>query len=128
MVSNDTHPSQNTIHGSTVIKHALLPVGQLSEDTAEARNKHFRLSRQNYARNFSTREACNREVINILLLTPDPILAEIRPTSRNKYKTISDKAAEMLLSAELILRVDNEPPSDEEVSPVETDASSDEEP
>lgn len=30
------------IHGPTVIENALLPIGQLSEEAAEARNKHFR--------------------------------------------------------------------------------------
>ena len=65
------------IHSSTVIKHALLPIGQLSEEASEARNKHFRLYRQKYARKFS-REACNRDVINRLLLTSDPLLAGIR--------------------------------------------------
>lgn len=29
------------IHGATVIENALLPIGQLSEEAAEARNKHF---------------------------------------------------------------------------------------
>ena len=66
------------IHSSTVIKHALLPIGQLSEEASEARNKHFCLYRQNYARKFS-REACNRDVINRLLLTSDPLLIGIRP-------------------------------------------------
>ena len=31
------------IHGAIVIENALLPVGQLSEEAAEARNKYFRL-------------------------------------------------------------------------------------
>lgn len=29
------------IHGAIIIKNALLPIGQLSEEAAEARNKHF---------------------------------------------------------------------------------------
>jgi hypothetical protein len=31
------------IHGAIVIENALLPIGQLSEEAAEARNKYFRL-------------------------------------------------------------------------------------
>lgn len=30
------------IHGPEVIKHAFLPIGQLSEEAAEARNRYFR--------------------------------------------------------------------------------------
>ncbi|GBO98756.1 hypothetical protein EVAR_245_1 [Eumeta japonica] len=47
------------VHGSDIIKNALLPIGQLSEKAAEARNKHFRSYRQDYSRKFS-RESCNR--------------------------------------------------------------------
>lgn len=46
------------IHGATIIESALLPIGQLSEEAAEARNKHFRLYRTDFARKFS-RESCN---------------------------------------------------------------------
>lgn len=62
------------IHGSTIIKHALLPIGQLSEEAAEARNKHFRSYRLHYTRKFS-REICNKDVLNRLLLTSDPFLS-----------------------------------------------------
>lgn len=44
------HPMSPTllkvlIHGPVVIQNALLPIGQLTEEVAEARNKHFRLYR-----------------------------------------------------------------------------------
>jgi hypothetical protein len=54
-------------YGATVIEHALLPIGQLSEEAAKARNKHFRMYRQNFTRKFS-RETCNRDVLNKFLL------------------------------------------------------------
>lgn len=38
------------IHGETVIEKAMLPIGLLSEEAAEARNKHFRQYRQNFKR------------------------------------------------------------------------------
>lgn len=65
------------IHGAAVIENALLPIGQLSEEAAEARNKHFRLYRENYARKFS-REECNRDVYNRLLLSSDPLLSSMK--------------------------------------------------
>lgn len=54
------------IHGPEVIQNALLPIGQLSEEAAEARNKHFRLYRLNFARKFSRTE-CNLDVLNRFL-------------------------------------------------------------
>ncbi|GBP18914.1 hypothetical protein EVAR_20446_1 [Eumeta japonica] len=41
------------VHGSDIMKNALLPIGQLSEEAAEACNKHFRSYRQDYSRKFS---------------------------------------------------------------------------
>lgn len=69
------------VHGAAIIKHALLPIGQLSEEAAEARNKHFRAYRQNYARKFS-RENCNRDIFNRLLLTSDPLLSGMRKLTK----------------------------------------------
>lgn len=36
------------MHAASVIRHALLPIGQLSEEAAEARNKHFRQNRESF--------------------------------------------------------------------------------
>ena len=67
------HPMSPTVHkilmhGTTVISKSILPIGQLSEEAAEARNKHFRLYRQNFSRKFD-RVKCNRDILNRLLLT-----------------------------------------------------------
>lgn len=72
------------VHGTTIIKHALLPIGQLSEEAAEARNKHFRSYRLDFTRKFS-RVLCNKDVFNRLLLTSDPFLSCKR--KRQKLKT-----------------------------------------
>jgi hypothetical protein len=40
------------IHGAIVIENALVPIDQLSEEAAEARNKYFRLYRQNLQGSF----------------------------------------------------------------------------
>jgi hypothetical protein len=55
------------IQGAIVIENALLPIGQLSEEAAVARNKYFCLNLQNFARKFS-RVSCNLDVLNRLLL------------------------------------------------------------
>ena len=82
-------------HGATIIDQAILRIGQLSEEAAEARNKHFRDYRQNFSRKFS-REICNRDIINRLLLNSDPLLSSVRKRLKNKRNAISSEALEFL--------------------------------
>lgn len=84
------------IHGSTIIKNALLLIGQLSEEASEARNKHFRQYRLQFSRKIS-REHCNRDILNRLLLTSDPFLSCFRKTPKKKSKPFSKEALELLL-------------------------------
>jgi hypothetical protein len=75
---NPWHPMTPPMHkmliyGAIVIENTLLPIGQLSEEAAEARNKYFRLYRQNFARKFC-RVSCNLDVLNRLLLSSDPVI------------------------------------------------------
>ncbi|CAH1099302.1 unnamed protein product [Psylliodes chrysocephalus] len=88
----DWHPMSPTIHkvlmhGAEVISHAILPIGQLSEEAAEARNKHLRQYRLNFARKFS-RVDCNRDVLYRLLLSSDPYLSNNRPRQHKKNYAI----------------------------------------
>lgn len=87
------------IHGATVIEKALLPIGLLSEEAAEARNKHFRMYRYNFARKFS-REQCNFDVLNRLLLSSDPLVTSLRPEPKKKSHPFSKQTIEMLLPAD----------------------------
>lgn len=87
------------IHGATVMEKALLPIGLLSEEAAEARNKHFRSYRQNYARKFS-REQCNMDVLNRLLLSSDPYITSIRQKPKKRSTSHSKEAMQMFISAE----------------------------
>ncbi|KAK9712510.1 hypothetical protein QE152_g24846 [Popillia japonica] len=88
------------IHGSIVVEKALLTIGLLSEEAAEARNKHFRSYRMNYARNFS-RESCNLDVIHRLLLTSDPLITGMRPIPRKKSKPFLRETVDMFLTTDL---------------------------
>lgn len=82
------------IHGPTVVAKALLPIGQLSEEVAEARNKHFRLYRLNFSRKH-LRINCNTDIINRLLLT-----SKIIPKPRKLSKPFSKETLNMLLPSE----------------------------
>lgn len=86
------------IHSKSVIEHALLPIGQLSEEASEARNKHFRLYRESFSRKFS-RTACMEDIINKLLLTSDPYISSLRQRSYKNKKGLSNEALEFLKSS-----------------------------
>lgn len=66
------------IHGENIIKHfAVLPIGQLSEDAQESRNKEYKKFRLHHARKCS-RSATNEDVFHTLLYTSDPYITSIR--------------------------------------------------
>ena len=56
------------IHGSHYIRAIYIPIGQLSEEAAKARNKHFLLFWQILSQKFSG-ISCNQDVFNKLLLS-----------------------------------------------------------
>lgn len=94
------HPMTPTLHkvllhGAAVIKEAILPIGQLSEEAAEARNKHIRAFRLNYGRKFS-RVACNTDVLNRLLLTSDPLLTGMRKANHKRKSSLSADTKNLL--------------------------------
>ena len=86
------------IHGAEVITHAILPIGQLSEEAAETRNKHFRQYRQNFSRKFSSID-CNIDVLNRLLLSSDPYISSSRSKRHKKTLPFSKEAVNMMISA-----------------------------
>ncbi|KAJ4445924.1 hypothetical protein ANN_12610 [Periplaneta americana] len=55
------------------------------EEAQEARYKHLKQFREQYARKIS-REATNRDVFNRLLATSDPFITSFRQENRTKYK------------------------------------------
>ncbi|KAJ8731163.1 hypothetical protein PYW07_004327 [Mythimna separata] len=73
------------------MEKALLPIGLLSEEAAEARNKHFRMYRYNFARQFS-RIDCNADVMNRLLLSSDPLLTSLRLKPKKRKQSPSPES------------------------------------
>ncbi|XP_076663948.1 uncharacterized protein LOC143370380 [Andrena cerasifolii] len=65
------------IHGQAIIAHAILPIGQLTEEAQEARNKDFRHYRELHARK-SSRKLTNQDVLNNLLISSDPYISTSR--------------------------------------------------
>lgn len=101
------------IHGAAIIENSILPIGQLSEEAQEARNKHFRKYRENFARKFS-REECNRDIYHRLLLSSDPLISLSFMTKNTSkiHKTFCPETINMLISAEPNMSIDTSDVSD----------------
>lgn len=108
------------IHGPMVIEKALLPIGQLSEEASEARNKHFRIYRQNFARKFS-RVSCNLDVLNRLLLSSDPLITGMRSVPKKKSKPFSKETLTLLLPASPNVEILSESSTDDEEETIDSD-------
>lgn len=65
------------IHGEDIIKNALVPIGQLSEEAQEARNKDFRKFRETRSRKIN-RKSTNEDILNNLLISSDPLITHLR--------------------------------------------------
>jgi hypothetical protein len=65
------------MHGSLVIRYALVPIGQLSEEAQEARNKDYIRCREHHSRQ-NSRINTNTDLFNFLLVTSDPKITALR--------------------------------------------------
>lgn len=96
------------IHGSEIIESAIVPIGQLSEEAQEYRNKDVK----NYRRNLSRRNSrinSNRDLINRLLLSSDPALSFYGGTNKTKKKELTLEAQWMLKEMEDFSNSSDEP-------------------
>lgn len=87
------------VHGSDIIKNfGVIPIGKLSEEAAEARNKDFRKYRESHSRKVS-RTATNEDILHNLLLSSDPKITSLRPRlAKQNRMVLSPKVKELLLS------------------------------
>ena len=65
------------IHGPTVVRTSIIPIGQSSEEAQEARNKDFKKYRENYLRKIS-KEKTNEDILHMLLISSDPLVSSLR--------------------------------------------------
>lgn len=61
------------IYGPEIISSAFLPIGQLTEEAQEARNKDFKRYRENYSRKCS-QDKTNADIFHYFLLISDPVI------------------------------------------------------
>lgn len=83
------------IHGSEVIEHALLSIGELSEEAAETNNKFVKEFRRNNTRKMS-RMVTNTDLLHRLLINSDPLITGLRK-SPLQQKTPLPPAAQALV-------------------------------
>lgn len=71
------------IHGHQVIRRMVLPIGMLSEEAQEARNKDMKKYREQFSRKCSRRKT-NEDVLRRLLCSSDPIISSLRRVTVQK--------------------------------------------
>lgn len=94
------------ILGADIIENAVLPIGMLSEEAFESRNKDFRYVREHHTRKIS-RESNVQDLFNNLLFSSDPYISSLssNPTNRNVEPLCRESIA--LLSDSSILNAQN---------------------
>lgn len=93
------------IHGSEVIKQAILPIGQLGEEAQEAKNKDFKFIREHRSRKDSA-EHTNVDLFNYFLLSSDPIISELSLQRKcSKKKKLEPDAMNLLKAPRIELNV-----------------------
>ncbi|XP_055839998.1 uncharacterized protein LOC129907699 [Episyrphus balteatus] len=65
------------IHGPEIINNALLPIGMLSEEAQEARNKDFKTYREYFSRKTSRKDNIT-DIFNRLFISSDPFMSLMR--------------------------------------------------
>lgn len=85
------------LHGAEIIaSNSIVPIGNLSEEASEARNKDFRRFREHHSRKKS-RVCSNEDIFNFLLLSSDPLISAVRPTmDAKKKKPLFDETLDLL--------------------------------
>lgn len=93
------------VHDSAIISSVILPIGLLSEEAQEARNKDCKYNREHNTRKCS-RIATNDDLFRSLLISSDPIITSLRRIPHRKGGSIPQEVKDLLLEPVI---PDNEP-------------------
>ncbi|XP_071580794.1 uncharacterized protein [Temnothorax nylanderi] len=83
------------LHGASIIEAAFLPIGELSEEAQEARNKDFKRFREFHTRKCS-RVVTNTDITRKLLITSDPLINYHRKKWKTKVMLLNPEAQLLL--------------------------------
>lgn len=80
-----------------IISNFSIPIGHLSEEASEARNKEFREYRKTHSRKMD-RIKTNEDILHQLLISSDPVISNLRPQkSEQKKQDMFPETLEMLM-------------------------------
>jgi len=82
-------------HGPDIVKHHLIPIGMLTEESQEACNKHLRNIRLHLTQKKS-RTSTNQDLFNFLMMSSDPIIASSRQPTSKKATSFEPEVLKML--------------------------------
>lgn len=116
------------VHGADICQHfSFIPIGMMSEEASEARNKDFRSIREKHTRKIG-RIQTNEDLIHNLLVSSDPYVTYIKPKfskEQHKQKLFEetddiliddhlpdDPETEECEEEEVYVDIENNPPSD----------------
>lgn len=85
------------IHGPALIKHALLPLGQLAEDAQESRHKELKKYRESHSRKYS-RKATMEDVMHLLFVTSDSVISSLRTHTTKSLNKLTPELRALLKS------------------------------
>lgn len=83
------------IHGGILVNSSILPIGQMSEEAQEARNKDSKHIREHHSRKFS-RQQTMEDMIHMLLISSDPYITSIRKPIKRNNKNLPQEVITML--------------------------------
>ena len=95
------------IHGFRIIEWAPLPIGQLSEEAQEARNKDVKKYRENFSRKCA-RDKTMKDVFQRMMLTSDPYISSFGNHLKQQRKSFSPEAMTMFLCSDGSLMDDDD--------------------
>ena len=83
-------------HSHQVVRDKPVPIGLLSEEAQESRNKDVKNFREHFTRKFS-RKITNEDVMRRLLCTSDPVITSLRRSARSKTELDLPEESKALL-------------------------------
>lgn len=95
------------IHGFQIIEWAPLPIGQLSEEAQEARNKDIKKYRENFSRKCA-RDKTMEDVFQRLMITSDPFISSFGNHLKKQMKSFSPQAMAMFSCSDVLMANDDD--------------------
>lgn len=117
------------VHSTEIIENALVPIGQLSEEAQEARNKDCRRFREHNTRKIS-RITTNRDLLNMMIVTSDPLINSLREIPKKPAAKMSPDVLRLLKAPNVTpqtLRPSISPNNNEDYDVSDSEEDSDEE-